>query len=196
MIRFASAVLSCRANASYGTPEIDGQKDAVWLQETMPYKINTPLFAYQGASGTVRILWDEYYVYTLFEITDKDLNKDSFNMHEQDSVELFLDPENMKEDYFTDYAGQYRVNYKGELSFGTVPTSDSVKAAATETANGYIVELAIPVKNTLSAGMVLGFEAQVNDSNNMGMRQSVMKFNDSTDNSYMSTSLWGELLLK
>ena len=189
-------VVARRANASYGTPEIDGTKDSVWLQETMPYKINTPLFAYQGASGTVRILWDEHYVYTLFEITDKDLNKDSFNMHEQDSVELFLDPENMKEDYFTDYAGQYRVNYKGELSFGTVPTTDGVKAAAAETANGYIVELAIPVKNTLSAGMVLGFEAQINDSNNTGMRQSVMKFNDSTDNSYMSTSLWGELLLK
>ena len=189
-------VVARRANASYGTPEIDGQKDALWLQATMPYKINTPLFAYQGASGTVRILWDEHSIYTLFEITDKDLNKDSFNMHEQDSVELFLDPENMKEDYFTDYAGQYRVNYKGELSFGTVPTSEGVTAAATETANGYIIELAVPVKNTLSAGMVLGFEAQINDSNNMGMRQSVMKFNDSTDNSYMSTALWGELLLK
>ena len=184
------------ANASYGTPEIDGKKDAVWLQETMPYKINTPLFAYQGATGTVRILWDEHYVYTLFEITDKDLNADSFQMHEQDSVELFLDPENMKEDYFTDYAGQYRVNYKGELSFGTVPTTEGVKAAATETANGYLIELAIPVKNTLAAGMTLGFEAQINDSNNSGMRQSVMKFNDSTDNSYMSTALWGELLLK
>lgn len=189
-------VVARRANANYGTPEIDGTKDAVWLQETMPYKINTPLFAYQGASGTVRVLWDEHYVYTLFEITDKDLNKDSFNMHEQDSIELFLDPENMKEDYFTDFAGQYRVNYKGELSFGTVPTTEGVKAAATQTANGYIVELAIPVKNTLSAGMVLGFEAQINDSNNMGMRQSVMKFNDSTDNSYTSTALWGELLLK
>ena len=184
------------ANASYGTPVIDGKKDSVWLQETMPYKINTPLFAYQGASGTVRILWDEHYIYTLFEVTDKDLNKDSFNMHEQDSVELFLDPENMKEDYFTDYAGQYRVNYKGELSFGTVPTTEDVKAAATETANGYLIELAIPVKNTLTAGMTLGFEAQINDSNNTGMRQSVMKFNDSTDNSYMSTALWGELLLK
>ena len=184
------------ANASYGTPEIDGTKDAVWLQETMPYKINTPLFAYQGATGTVRILWDEHYVYTLFEITDKDLNADSINMHEQDSVELFLDPENMKEDYFTDYAGQYRVNYKGELSFGTVPTTDGVKAAAAETANGYLIELAIPVENTLAAGMTLGFEAQINDSNNSGMRQSVMKFNDSTDNSYMSTALWGELLLK
>ena len=117
-------------------------------------------------------------------------------MHEQDSVELFLDPENMKEDYFTDYAGQYRVNYKGELSFGTVPTTEGVKAATSQTGNGYIVELAIPVSNTLAADMVLGFEAQINDSNNSGMRQSVMKFNDSTDNSYTSTSMWGELLLK
>ena len=189
-------VVARRANAGYGTPEIDGERDAVWLQKTMPYKINTPLFAYQGASGTVRVLWDEHTVYALFEITDKDLNADSFQMHEQDSVELFLDPENMKEDYFTDYAGQYRVNYKGELSFGTVPTTEGVKAATSQTGNGYIVELAIPVSNTLAADMVLGFEAQINDSNNSGMRQSVMKFNDSTDNSYTSTSMWGELLLK
>lgn len=184
------------ANAYYGTPEIDGNTDALWLQKTMPYKINTALYAWQGASGTVRILWDEHYIYTLFEVTDSVLNADSPNSYEQDSVELFLDPANMKEDYFTEYAGQYRVNYKGELSFGTVPTTDGVKAATKQTANGYIVELAIPVKNTLSSNMVLGFEAQINDSNDMGVRQSVMKFNDVTDNSYTSTALWGELLLK
>ncbi len=184
------------ANANYGTPEIDGKKDAVWLQQTMPYKINTSLLAWQGASGTVRILWDEHYIYTMFEVTDSVLNADSPNAYEQDSVELFLDPENMKEDYYTDFAGQYRVNYKGELSFGTVPTTEGVKAAAEKTANGYIIELAVPVKTTLSAGMTLGFEAQINDSNEMGVRQSVMKFNDTTDNSYASTALWGELLLK
>ncbi len=189
-------VVARRANANYGTPVIDGQKDSIWLQQTMPYKINTPLFAYQGASGTVRILWDEHFVYTMFEVTDNVLNADSVNLHEQDSIELFLDPENMKEDYYTDYAGQYRVNYKGELSFGTVPTAEGVMAAAEKTANGYIIELAVPVENALSTGMVLGFEAQINDSNDMGTRQSVMKFNDSSDSSYMSTSLWGELLLK
>ena len=180
----------------YGTPEIDGTKDAVWLTETMPYKINTALYAWQGASGTVRILWDEKYLYTLFEIDDSLLNADAPNAYEQDSVELFLDPENMKEDYYTDQAGQYRVNYNGDLSFGTVPTTDGVKAAATKTAKGYIVELAIPLKNAPTAGMKFGFDAQINDSNEMGVRQSVMKFNDATDNSYASTTLWGELLLK
>lgn len=189
-------VVARRANAAYGTPEIDGTKDALWLQKTMPYTINTPLFAYQGATGTVRALWDENYIYALFEVTDRDLNASSPQLHEQDSIEIFLDEENMKEDYFTDAAGQYRVNYKGELSFGTVPTTNGVKAAATQTANGYIVEIAIPLPKPAVSGMLLGFDAQINDSNSTGMRQSVMKFNDPTDNSYISTSLWGELLLK
>ena len=189
-------VVARRATAEYGTPEIDGTKDAIWLTNSMPYSINTPLFAWQGATGTVRVLWDEKYIYTLFEVEDSTKNADSPNKYEQDSIEFFLDEENMKEDYFTDLAGQYRVNYKGELSFGTVPTTEGVKAAASETAKGYIIELAVPLKNTPSAGKVLGFEAQINDSNLMGVRQSVMKFNDTTDNSYMSTSLWGELLLK
>lgn len=189
-------VVARRASASYGTPEIDGKKDAVWVMESMPYKINTPLFAWQGATGTVRILWDEKYIYTLFEVEDSVLNADSQNMHEQDSIELFLDEENMKEDYYTDLAGQYRVNFKGELSFGTVPSQDGVKAAAAQTAQGYIVELAIPLKNTPEAGKVLAFDAQINDSNAEGVRQSVMKFNDPTDNSYTSAALWGDLVLK
>lgn len=189
-------VVARRASASYGTPEIDGKKDAVWVMESMPYKINTPLLAWQGATGTVRILWDEKYIYTLFEVEDSVLNADSQNMHEQDSIELFLDEENMKEDYYTDLAGQYRVNFKGELSFGTVPTQDGVKAAAAQTAQGYIVELAIPLKNTPEAGKVLAFDAQINDSNAEGVRQSVMKFNDPTDNSYTSAALWGDLVLK
>ncbi len=189
-------VVARKATAKYGTPVVDGEKDAIWLQNSMPYNINTPLFAWQGATGSVRVLWDESYIYTLFEIKDSVLNADSPNKHEQDSIELFLDEENMKEDYYTDLAGQYRVNYKGELSFGTVPTTEGVKAAATQTANGYIIELAIPLKNEGVAGKVLSFDAQINDSNASGMRQSVMKFNDTTDNSYMSTALWGELVLK
>lgn len=184
------------AFAYNGTPEVDGTKEALWLQKTTPYKINTPLYAWQGASGTVRVLWDDNYLYALFEIEDSLLNADSPNTYEQDSIELFLDPENMKADYYTDLAGQYRVNYKGELSFGTVPTTQGVKAAATQTANGYIVEIAIPLKNTPSAGMTFAFDAQINDSNEMGVRQSVMKFNDATDNSYASAELWGNLLLK
>ncbi len=189
-------IVARRASASQGTPEIDGKKDTVWLMSSIPYNINTPLYAYQGATGTVRLLWDENYLYAMFEVKDSILNADAANKHEQDSIELFLDENNMKTDYYTNAAGHYRVNYKGDLSFGTVPTEKGVKAVAVETANGYIIEMAIPLKYTPAAGMVFGFEAQINDCNNIGGLQSIMKFNDATNSSHTSTALWGELLLK
>ena len=185
-----------RAIGYYGTPEIDGTKDAIWVTKPSPYVIDTPLFAWQGAKGTVRVLWDEHYVYALFEVEDSVLNASSPNLYEQDSIEFFLDEQNTKKDYYTDTAGQYRVNYEGLLSFGTVPTERGVKAAASLTNKGYLIEIAVPLTYTASEGMVFGFDAQINDSNENGSRQSVMKFYDPTDNSYANTSGWGELLLK
>ena len=182
--------------ATYGTPVIDGKKESAWILGPDSYKINTPLFAWQGATGTVCVLWDENHVYALFEVEDDVLNASSGNLHEQDSIELFLDEQNTKRDYFTSLAGQYRVNYEGLLSFGTVPTETGVQAAASKTNKGYLIELAIPLKSTASSGMIFGFEAQINDSNASGVRQSVMKFHDATDNSYASTAGWGELVLK
>lgn len=190
------APLPRQIKGTYGSPEIDGKKEAIWVTGPNAYKINTPLYAWQGATGTVRVLWDEHNVYALFEIEDSLLNTSSANAYEQDSVELFLDEQNTKRDYYTDAAGQYRVNCEGELSFGTVPTEQGVKAAVTPTAKGYLVEMAIPLRSTASAGMTFGFDAQINDSNNMGVRQSIMKFHDATDNSYASTAGWGELTLE
>lgn len=181
---------------TYGTPVIDGKKESAWILGPDGYSIDTPLFAWQGATGTVRVLWDEKNIYALFEVEDSVLNASSGSFHEQDSIELFLDEQNTKRDYYTSLAGQYRVNYEGLLTFGTVPSESGVKAAASLTNKGYLVEIAIPLQSTASAGMIFGFDAQINDSNAMGSRQSVMKFFDPTDNSYASTANWGELVLK
>ena len=185
-----------RISANQGTPEIDGKKDTIWLKSSIPYNINTPLYAWQGATGTVRLLWDESYLYAMFEVKDSILNADAADKAGQDSIELFLDENNMKTDYYTKAAGHYRVNYKGELSFGTVPTEKGVTAVAVETANGYLIEMAIPLMYTPTSGMIFGFEAQINDCNNVGGLQSIMKFSDPTTHSDTSTALWGEVLLK
>lgn len=183
------------AEAVKGTPVIDGDIDSAYNAATA-YDIKLPLFAWQGATGKARMLWDENNIYVCVQVSDSVLNASSRNDHEQDSVEIFLDPENTKEGYFTDYAGQYRVNYKGKLTFGTVPTQAGVKAAAKEVAGGYVIELAIPLASPAKAGQMMGFDLQVNDSNETGNRISVMKFNDPSDNSYASTAEWGNLLLK
>lgn len=191
-----SASADIRTAAAFqGTPVIDGEKDSVWLTTTN-YKIESPLFAWQGASGTVRLLWDTNHIYALVEVTDGLLNASSPNRYEHDSVEIYLDPENTKATTYSAQAGHYRVNYEGMLSFGTVPTEQGVEAKTTLIDNGYIVEIAIPLATAASTGDTFGFDAQINDSDENGTRQSVMMFNDLSGGSHGSTSGWGELELK
>lgn len=180
------------ANAKYGTPKIDGKTDKLW-ESCEAYDISIQILAWQGATGTVRFLWDENYVYALFEVKDSVLNKQSENPYEHDSVELFLDQGNEKAKVYDDNDGQYRVNYTGEESFGTVPAQEGFTSAAKEIEGGYLVELAVPLLSPAAEGMIMGMEAQVNDSNESGVRQSIAKFNDNTDNSWQETNAWGNL---
>lgn len=182
------------AQANYGTPVIDGDIDDVWADCSIA-PVNIPIMAWEGATGAVRLLWDEAYVYVLFEVEDELLNMDSANVHEQDSIEIFLDQYNEKLSHYGDGAGQYRVNYNGDVSFGTIPSEEGFSAAAKTTDTGYIIEMAILLLDTPAEGDVMGFDAQINDSDDKGVRQSMTKFNDPTNNSYLSPEQWGEMIL-
>ena len=182
------------ATAKYGTPVIDGEIDGIWADCPVS-QVDIPNMAWEGAKGTVRLLWDDSFVYVLFEVQDPVLNNSSLNAYEQDSVEVFLD---QKGDGGTSYGaddGQYRVSYTGRETFGAVPNAQGFKSAAKVTDGGYLVELAIPLVVKPADGMVMGFDAQVNDSDANGTRQSIMKFNDPTNNSYLSPEKWGRLKL-
>ena len=178
------------AQAKYGTPMIDAEVDELW-NSCPAIAVNKQIMAWEGATGSVRVLWDESFVYALFEVKDSVINTRSPQMHEQDSVEIFLDQDNSKSDYLDDNDGQYRVNCEGVTSFGAVPQMPGFHAMAKKTSDGYLVELAIPLLKAASEGLTMGFEAQINDSNAAGMRQSIAKFNDLTDNSYQTAKGWG-----
>ena len=189
-----STVSAKTAEAKYGTPVLDGEMDALWDSCTM-YPVDNQLTAWEGATGDVRLAWDEKFVYVLMEVKDTTLNHSSANAYEQDSVELYLDQKNEKNAYYDDNDGQYRINYIGEESFGTIPNLTGFDSVAKEISGGYVIEVAIPLMEKASADKIMGFEAQINDSNQSGVRQSIAKFNDLTDNSYQSTDLWGNLKL-
>lgn len=182
--------------ASHGTPVIDGEMDAVWGLSKV-YDVNNQLTAWEGATGKVRVLWDEKNIYVYLEVTDNTPDSSALNLYEQDSVEVFLDQNNEKAGYFQEDDGQFRVGRNGVESFGTVPAAvmDGFLSAVKITDTGYSVELAIPLIEKGSADRVLGFEAQVNDGSN-GIRIGVAKLNDTTDNSYQSTEYYANLRLK
>ncbi|MBE5988375.1 GH35 family endo-1,4-beta-xylanase [Lacrimispora xylanisolvens] len=182
-------------NAVKGTPVIDGTVDEIWNQaKEEPVRIMT--MAWQGATGTVKTLWDEKNIYVLVRVKDKTLNTDSKNAYEQDSVELFLDENNDKSYYYQEDDGQFRVSCKNMVTFGSNGKREGFQSSVKVTEDGYLVEAKIPLTTTAEKGKVMGFDVQINDSNERGERISVAKFNDDSDNSWQSTARWGNLLLK
>ena len=182
-------------NAVKGTPVIDGTVDEIWNQaKEEPVRVMT--MAWQGATGTVKTLWDEKNIYVLVHVKDKTLNTDNKNAYEQDSVELFLDENNDKSYYYQEDDGQFRVSCKNMVTFGSNGKREGFQSSVKVTEDGYLVEAKIPLTTTAEKGKVMGFDVQINDSNERGERISVAKFNDDSDNSWQSTARWGNLLLK
>lgn len=182
---FSTEKIVKKAQAMYGTPSIDGNKEELW-SKCPEIQANNSILAWEGAKGIVRVLWDENFVYFLIEVEDPVLNKDSASPYEHDSIEVFLDQNNGKTSSYEDDDGHYRVNFEGHETFGNIPEKEGFKSAAKVTPNGYLVELAIPLMNPASEGMVMGFDVQINDSDDTGTRVSIMKFSDLTDNTWQS----------
>ncbi|WP_068784573.1 endo-1,4-beta-xylanase [Paenibacillus phocaensis] len=183
-----------QSTAAYGTPTVDGTVDAVWSKApAMP--IQRYQTAWQGATGTAKALWDENNLYVLIQVSDAQLDKNSPNPWEQDSVEVFLDENNAKTSFYQDDDGQYRVNYDNETSFNPEKLADGFVSAARVTGTNYTVEMKIPFKSITPANLVkIGFDAQINDAKD-GARQSVAAWNDTTGNGYQDTSVYGVLTL-
>ena len=181
--------------AAKGSPVIDGAVDEIW-NSAKEEPVNIMTMAWQGASGTVRTLWDEKNIYVLVNVKDKILNTDSQNAYEQDSVEVFLDENNNKSYSYQEDDGQYRVSCKNVVTFGSNGTKEGFESAVKVTEEGYLVEAKIPLTSEACKGKIMGFDIQINDSNERGERISVAKFNDDSDNSWQSTAKWGNLLLK
>ncbi|WEK54611.1 MAG: endo-1,4-beta-xylanase [Candidatus Cohnella colombiensis] len=183
-----------QANATYGTPTIDGTIDAVWSgAPSIP--INRFQMAWQGASGVAKALWDDQNLYVLFQVSDAQLDKGSANAYEQDSVEVFLDENNEKTSFYQPDDGQYRVNFDNETSFNPTSIANGFESATKVSGTNYVVEVKIPFKSiTPDIDMKLGFDVQINDGKD-GARQSVATWNDTTGQGYQDTSVYGVLTL-
>ena len=149
-----------------------------------------------AASGTARALWDEKFLYVLVEVTDPVLDNKAKNDYEKDSVELYLDENNAKSSAYQADDGQFRVTFEGVQSFGSNGADDRFASAVAVVKGGYVVEAAIPFRTIEGAnGLVLGFDAQINDGDGTGTRAGVSKWNDPTDNSWQNTLNWGTVKL-
>lgn len=186
---------SNRSLARYGTPVIDGETDDIW-SKAPALKLNRYQMAWEGATGTARVLWDEKNLYVQIIVNDAQLDKANANPWEQDSVEVFIDENNEKTTFYQEDDGQYRVNFENTATFNPEGIGKGFESAVKVTKSSYMVEMKIPFRTiTPKADMQIGFDAQINDAKG-GVRQSVANWNDASGNGYQDTSVFGTLTLK
>jgi endo-1,4-beta-xylanase len=179
-----------------GRPTIDGQVDRVWKHATEIVTTRSA-FGTPGATAHIKLLWNSGYLYILATVADPNLSKASPNPWEQDSVEVFVDPNNAQSTTYQADDGQYRVNFDNAVSFGGAASASSLVSATRIVPGGYIVEAAIRVDPaTTKRGSILGFDFQVNDDAGGGTRTSVATWNDISGLDFQDTTHFGAIILK
>ncbi|MFC4776940.1 sugar-binding protein [Paenibacillus sp. GCM10023252] len=194
-IHAASAFIPPQGQAMKGSPTIDGNVDEVW-STTKPFATTKFQNTTTGATSVVRTLWDDNNFYVLMEVTDAHLSKIASNPWEQDSVEMFLDENNGKTIAYEADDGQYRVNYENEQSTASNGKDMSFTSATKLTSAGYLVEARLPLATvTGTEGMKVGFDAQTNDDQGAGKRDSTSIWSDTEFSGWSGTNRYGEIKL-
>ncbi|MBW5445731.1 1,4-beta-xylanase [Cohnella sp. CFH 77786] len=184
------------ADAARGTPVIGSFDEAAWSR-AKELVTGTQVQGTGGATAKVKVMWDAGHLYVSAKVTDPVLSDKSPNVWEQDSVEIFLDPDNHKSDSYEEGDGQYRVNFNNAVSFGDTTPREGFVSRVKLTADGYWVEASIPVSGiAMQKDTLIGFDLQVNDDGTGGgSRTSVMTWSDPTGQAYMNPSTFGVVRL-
>ena len=175
-----------------GSAAIDGEIDSAW-NGIAAHKLTVSSNKSVSTTGTVKSMWDEDYLYVLAEVKDALLNKDSANVYEQDSLEIFVDENNGKTGSYEDDDCQYRINYENELSFnGKNCNGSNIKSATKKTADGYIVEARIKFNTVKGAeNNRIGIDFQINDADASGTRVASINWYDASGMGYAQPAVFG-----
>lgn len=196
-LNFKEQPVSAKAFSTIGDIKIDGKSDDIDWDMAASIDINKYTMGSDGAYGTAKVCWDSDYIYALVQVKDKKLSKENVNAYEQDTVEIFFDENNGKTSSYESDDIQLRVNYDNEVTVTDGKSAEGYITAASKTADGYIVEAAIPhTIKEFSADQVVGFDVQINDDNGEGKRTGIANWSDLTGQGYIDTSGFGVLELK
>ena len=183
--------------AKRGTVDMSGRAtrelNPVW-NAAVPVPLTVKTYGYTEDGSQFRVLWDDTYLYVLTEVVDPELDDRSPIVHEQDSVEVFVDQNNGKTTLYEADDGQYRVSFRNFVSFNG-GDSEHFKSRAMVVSGGYRVEMAVPLYAIKPApGVLLGFDVQINDASS-GSRTGIRNWADDSNMGYLDTSGFGLLVL-
>lgn len=170
-----------------GTPVVDGKIDDIWsIAEEMP--VEKFCVGKEGATGTVKVLWDDDYLYVLGRSYDSTPDCSGGGGWNRDNMEIFVSQSNMHVSWMGGGDVQYRIDPSGEMqSFD--------QAVCVPADDGYLYEARILLDTVKPApGTLYSFEAGFADAQD-GVVTSISKWCDVTNNSYQATELWGDIII-
>lgn len=187
-------VLPPLITAKKGTVKVDAKIDSIWnSQPSIPMETISQGYTLDGS--TFKVLWDDEYVYVLFDVKDSVLNDQNANAYEQDSIEVFIDQNNAKSATYEADDGQYRVSFKNFVTFNG-GEEEFFQSKTRLTLDGYIVEVACRLYSiTPEEGDLLGFDVQINEADASGIRTGIRNWCNATNMGYKDTSGLGLLQL-
>jgi len=170
----------------WGTPDaIDGDLSDWNLEAMIPAVLDVEKQLFQGqvswdspedCSGEFYLLWDDVNIYMAVVVKDDTLSMDKTggNIWNADCVEIFFSTTNAVEGHDEHY--QYGFNFKEQkwnwCNMDGAGQTEPVymQVASTETADGYICEVAIPYGQMpsldFSVGNIIGFHPVLDDTDN------------------------------
>lgn len=197
------------ATATKATAIIDGEAEEIWqkaevleanlINRTIIYNPDTE----STATASVRLLWDEKYLYVFAEVLDADPNPENRLGSPDfipDGIEIQIDEQNDKSGKNNvpagnACAGSWQVFADGsESGFGDQFTAGRAKfrSAVKPTPSGYNVEMAIPWNRlTPEVGTKIGLEIQINDNITGKTREGLVTWNSDACLGWQDTEAMG-----
>ncbi len=185
---------------------IDGSIDASWSTATI-YSIDQLIEGSVAGpadlSATFRVMWDDTYIYTLIEVNDSTIIRDSLFWSMDDAVEIYLDP---------DYSHGNFYDGINDYNFGICAADDSLHLGINSEddttgflhdtvvgAGGYVIEIAVPWATTLGelpvAGSLVGFDVQIDDDDDGLLRDGKLSWHDPANGAWFDPSAMGTMRL-
>lgn len=206
-------------------PAIDGTVDAVWDSANWaPIDVfwlgTQPNPNAQDYSGRYKALWDENYLYLLFDITDERIFDGTRNALERywedDTVELFIDEnKNGGQHEYNTSAWAYHVSTYGDVvdytTSGPKLLNDHIDVRLVSMGDKHVWEMRVRIYGenysdalantplTLTAGKLMGFSASYIDNDGSQQRESMMGSVDTqghkNNQGYQNASVFGSMRL-
>lgn len=173
-------------------PTIDGAIDAAW-EAAQVIETDKQVAGTDGATATTRTLWRDDRLYVLMEVTDSTFDVSGSDPWTKDSVEIYVDPGNVKNGPFRYDDSQIRISATNDVTVGGIDEGfvrAGVVSQTALTATGYIVEASISLRSASGLSTTHGLDFQVNDGSG-GNRVSIRNWADPSGQGYLSTARWG-----